>query len=67
MNEYNPHIWGTYKEKNDFWDVYRHPTSKEKDSGVKPIPLTIFEAKQVQEEYRPYNSTLLKYWVEEIN
>jgi len=68
MDGDNPQVWGTYCGKTAFWHVYKHPGSKEKSSDIDFVPLSVFEAKQVQEEQsKRYTPCPFTYWIEEIN
>ena len=47
-------VWGTYEKDTDFWYY----------SNIIKIPLSIFEAKQIQEKYKRKS---IYFWVEQIN
>ena len=61
-------VWGTYEGYIDFWCIPMSPISEKLNNKVKPIPLSIFEAKQIQKEHKKENTiTPSKYWVESVN
>jgi len=67
-DECDTQIWGTYEGYIDFWCISMSPISEKLDNKVKPIPLSIFEAKQVQKEHKNENTIIpFKYWVEPAN